>query len=144
MWSEKMWNWWAHRVRVIPPAYYKFSRAQIKGDKPGNVCQILFVVYNDGKIQLQRQLILHTSHTFFRSTLFCNFRFTLSTFNVLLINHFSILFRPLVSSVKDKNFQCNSVFYQVELKNVIRVLQYIWASSILWETVLKRILFKLY
>ena len=152
MWSEKMWNWWAHRVRVIPPAYYKFSRAQIKGDKPGNVCQILFVVYNDGKIQLQRQLILHTCHPFFRPTLFsfnlatffCNFRFTLSTFNVLLINHFSILFPPLVSSVKDKNFQCNSVFYQVVLKNVIRVLQCIWASSILWETVLKRILFKLY
>ena len=155
MWSEKMWNWWAYRVRVIPPGYYKFSRAQIKGDKPGNVCQILFVVYNDGKIQLQRQLILHTCHPFFRSTLF-SFNLatffcpgaTFNSFNFQRIvnnnNHLSVLFRPLVSSVKDKNFQCTSVFYQVVLKNVIRVLHCIWTTSILWEVVLKRILFKLY
>ena len=33
------------------------------------------------------------------------------------------LFRPLERSVKDKNFQSTSVFFQVVLKNVIRVLQ---------------------
>ena len=49
---------------------------------------------------------------------------TFSTFTVLLItNHLSVLFRSLVSSVKDKNFQCTYVFYQVVLKNVIRALQ---------------------
>ena len=37
-------------------------------------------------------------------------------------NRLSVLFRPLESSVKDKNFQSTSVFYQVALKNVIRVL----------------------
>ena len=95
----------------------------------------LFVVYNDGKIQLQRQL--HTCHPFFRSTLF-SFNLTtffrpgatFNSFNFQRIvnnnNHLSVLFRPLVSSVKDKNFQCTSVFYQVVLKNVIRVLQCIY------------------
>ena len=38
-------------------------------------------------------------------------------------NRLNVLFRPLESSVKDKNFQSTSVFYQVVLKNVIRVLQ---------------------
>ena len=95
----------------------------------------LFVVYNDGKIQLQRQLH-HTCHPFFRSTLF-SFNLTTffrpgATFNsfnfqrIVNNNHLSVLFRPLVSSVKDKNFQCTFVFNQVVLKNVIRVLQCIY------------------
>ena len=94
--------------------------------------KILFIVY-DGKIQLQRQL-LHTCHPFFRSTLFpfkLAFFFchgtSFNSFNFQRIvnnnNHLSVLFRPLVSSAKDKNFQCTSVFYQLVLKNVIRVLQ---------------------
>ena len=51
----------------------------------------------------------------------------LSTFNVLLImifnNDLDVLFRPSVSSVKDKNFPCTSIFNQVVLENVKRVLQ---------------------
>ena len=31
------------------------------------------------------------------------------------------MFRPLVSTVRDKNFQCASVFCQVVLENPIRV-----------------------
>ena len=38
-------------------------------------------------------------------------------------NRLNVLFQPLESSVKDKNFQSTFVFYQVVLKNVIRVLQ---------------------
>ena len=41
-------------------------------------------------------------------------RSTLSTFNTLINN--SVLFQPLVSSFKDKNFQSTSVFYQIVLK----------------------------
>ena len=110
-----------------------FQGPKSKGASRGMYVKILFVVYNDGKIQLQWQL-LHTCHPFFRSTLFS---FNLATFfcpgttfnffNFQRIvnnnNHFSVLFRPLVSSVKDKNFQSTSVFYQVVLINVIRVLQ---------------------
>ena len=29
--SERMWNWYAHGVRIIPQACYKFSRTQTKG-----------------------------------------------------------------------------------------------------------------
>ena len=48
----------------------------------------------------------------------------LSTFNVLLITTMIwTLFRPSVSSVKDKNFPCTSIFNQVVLENVKRVLQ---------------------
>ena len=39
-------------------------------------------------------------------------------------NRLSVLFRPLESSVKDKNFQSTSVFYQVVFKNFVRVLHY--------------------
>ena len=131
-----------------------FQGPKSKGASRGMYVKILFVVYNDGKIQLQQQL-LHSYHTFFRSTLFsfnlATFFYPGTTFNFLNFqrivnnnNHLSVLFGPWVSSVKDKNFQCTSVFYQVVLKNVVPVLQYIWASSILWEPVLKRILFTLY
>ena len=62
----------------------------------------------------------------FLPTFFCpgttfNSQFSTDLFNSN--NRLSILFRPLESSVKDKNFQSTSVFYQVVLKNVIRVLQ---------------------
>ena len=59
-------------------------------------------------------------------TFFCpgtNFNPQLSTDLFDSNNSLSVLFRPLESSVKDKNFQSTFVFYQVVLKNVIRVLQ---------------------
>ena len=106
--------------------------------------KVLFVVYNEGKIQLQRQL-LHTCYPFFRSVLF-SFKLatffcpgaTFNSFNFQRIvntnNHLSVLFRPLVSNIKDKNFPCTSVFYQVVLENVIQVLlQCIWAKRILMD-----------
>ena len=70
----------------------------------------------------------------------------LSASNVFINNnnHLSTFFRPIVSTVEDENFQSISVFYQVVLANVIRVLKCILVSSILWEAVLKEILFKLY
>ena len=62
----------------------------------------------------------------FLPTFFCpgtTFKSQFSTDLFNSNNRLSILFRPLESSVKDKNFQSTSVFYQVVLKNVIRVLQ---------------------
>ena len=45
----------------------------------------------------------------------------LPAFNVLINNnnHLSVLFRTLVSSVKNENFRSTSVFYKVIIKNVI-------------------------
>ena len=85
------------------------------------------------EIQLQRQL-LHICHPFFRSTLFSSTTQLslglkqLSTLHVLINNnnHLSVLFRPLVSCVKDENFQSTFAFYQVVLKSAIRVLQCIY------------------
>ena len=94
--------------------------------------KVLLVVYNDGKIQLQRQL-LHTCHPFFGLILFsfnlATFFCPAATFNSFnfqrIVNnskHLSVLFRPLVNNVKNKNFPCTSVFNQVVHENVIQVL----------------------
>ena len=86
-----------------------FQGPKSKGASRGMYVKILFVVYNDGKIQLQRQLF-HTCHPFFRSALFsfklATFFCPGATFNV----------RPLVSSVKDKNFPCTSFLTKLYLK----------------------------
>ena len=88
--------------------------------------KVLFVVYNEGKIQLQRQL-LHTCYPFFRSVLF-SFKLatffcpgaTFNSFNFQRIvnsnNHLSVLFRPLVSNIKDKNFHVLLFFTKLYLK----------------------------
>ena len=134
MWSEK-----CKINKYIESGLYRqpnknFQGPKSKGISRGMYVKILFVVYNDVKIQLQLQL-LQTCHPFFRSTLFS---FNLATFfcprtafncfNFQRIvnnnNNLSFLFRPLVSSVKNKNFQCISVFYQIVLEKVIRVLQF--------------------
>ena len=78
-----------------------FQGHKSKGASRGMYVKILFVVYNDGKIQLERQLF-HTCHPFFRSTLFS---FKLATF---FRPGATFIVRPLVSSVKDINFPCTS------------------------------------
>ena len=54
----------------------------------------------------------------------CNVFFAEAQYSTLQVlinnnNHLSDLFRPLVSSAKDQNFQSISAFYQVMLENVI-------------------------
>ena len=90
----------------------KFQGAKSKVTTRGMYVKILFVVYSDGKIQVQRQL-LHTCHLFFRSTLFsfdlATFFCPGTTFNSFNFqrclnnnNYLSVLFRPLMSIVKLK------------------------------------------
>ena len=126
LWSERLQNWQANGVEVIPPTYYKFLRIQIKEDQSGNVCQN----FNLWWIMLEEFNFSDSSFTYvihfsgqpcFLPTSQLSFApeqlSTLSTFNVLVYNndHLSVLFRHWVSSVKDENFQSASVFYQVVL-----------------------------
>ena len=104
-----------------------FQGSRSKWASQGIYVKILICSKKCWKIQFRRQL-LHISHPFFRSTLFFStsqLSFPpeqLSTLHVLINNdnnHLTVLFRTLLSRVKDENFQSISVFYQVELKNVI-------------------------
>ena len=85
---------------------------------------------NAGKFNFSDSLFTYVIHfsgqPCFLSTLQLSFdKEQLSTFHVFIINnnHLSFLFRPLVSSVKDKNFLSTSFFYQVLLKDPIQVLR---------------------
>ena len=81
------------------------------------------------EIQLQRQFlqiaIQFSGQRCFLSTPQLSFvpvQFSTLYININNNNHSNVLFRPLVNSVKDENFQSTSVFYQVVL-NAIQVLQ---------------------
>ena len=105
---------------------YRQPVINFQGHKPrrqASECRSKFqFVVNVGKIQFQRQLVFFQPPDFLSPQ--NNFQlFQLSTDLFNSNNRLSVLFRPLESSVKDKNFQSTSVFYQVVLKNVIRVLQ---------------------
>ena len=105
---------------------YRQPVINFQGHKPrrqAGECRSKFqFVVNVGKIQFQRQLVFFQPPDFLSPQ--NNFQlFQLSTDLFNSNNRLSVLFRPLESSVKDKNFQTTSVFYQVVLKNVIRVLQ---------------------
>ena len=89
-----------------------------------------YIVKNTGKFNFSNSFFTYVIHfsgqRCFLSTLQLSFApEQLSTLHVLINNnnHLNVLFRPLVSGVKDENSQNTSVFYQVVLKSVIRVLQ---------------------
>ena len=112
------------------------TRTQIKGEKWMYV-KILICSKYCWKNPTSATASSHMSSIFLVNLVFFNLatffcpRTTFNCFNFQHIisnntnNHLSVLFRPLVSSAKDTNFQSTLVFYQVLLKNVIRVLQYI-------------------
>ena len=112
--------------KYIELGLYRQPVINFQGHKPrrqASECRSKFqFVVNVGKIQFQRQLVFFQPPDFLSPQ--NNFQlFQLSTDLFNSNNRLSVLFRPLESSVKDKNFQSTSVFYQVVLKNVIRVLQ---------------------
>ena len=129
---QKVVRW--KNVKLISTCFYRklvinFQGSKAKGTSRGIYLKILTCRKKCWKIQLQRQL-LRICHPFFRPPFFFNVQLffapeQLSTIDVLVNNnnYFSVLFRPLVNSVEDENFQSTSVFCQVALKNVIRVLQ---------------------
>ena len=107
LWGEKnvkLISTWFYRKPVI-----NFQGSKAKGTSQAIYLKILICSKKCWKIQLQRQL-LRICHPFFRSTFILNVQLffaseQLSTHNN---NYFSVLFRPLVSSVEGENFQSTS------------------------------------
>ena len=97
--------------------------------------------FNDGFFA---HVIQFSGEPCFLSTLHLSFALcpgaTFNSFNfqrTIINNHLSVLFWPLVSSVKDNNFQSTSVSYQIVLKNIIRVPECMEASSIFMKSCLE-------